>query len=323
MCVARASALGVVLAGDDVSKAGLCHDVYGGLSCLYELLHIGWGEPLEGCSDVRIEFAKMLDHHQLALVGELCDHATAVLLAAGGFGKPMNQVGGSLGTALIMSFSAMGMAASRTDGVGQLAAGYHFSFGAVLALAVVVCVRVALCVSNRQSDRDLVQEPQVAVDVDGVKHTVVEVMGKSPVTIPATAHMAEAARVLVASGASGAIVTERDGSVQGFLSNGDILKFFGDEMRAISGGGFMVLRELDDESAFERVKRLADINVGRMATEQVVSVGPDVSFGEACRILAEKRLKELPFVEDGRLVGALHRSDLMRAIASMLEDEER
>lgn len=151
-----------------------------------------------------------------------------------------------------------------------------------------------------------------------------EVMDAHPLTVPSSANMAEAARALAASGASGAIVTGADGSIDGFLSNGDVLRYFGDEMRAITGAtGILVLRQLDDESVFERVGRMNDINVGQMATSQVVSVGSDVSFEEACRVLAEKRLKELPVVEDGKLIGALHRSDLMRAIASMLEAAER
>ena len=253
-----------------------------------------------------------------SLDNELVQHATAVT-------NTMNQVGGSLGTALIMSFSVVGMqAAAPASGVEQLAAGYHVSFGAVLALAVVVFLLVVFCVRNKKTDKAPSQGDTSVVDAHGVRHSVADVMDRAPLTIPESAHMAEAARTLAASGASGAIVTGADGSVRGFLSNGDVLRYFGDEMQAVFGAtGFVVMRQPDDESASERVKRLSDINVGRMATRQVVSVGPDVSFEEACRVLAEKRLKELPVVEDGKLIGALHRSDLMRAIASMLEDAER
>lgn len=97
-----------------------------------------------------------------SLDNALVQHATAVT-------NTMNQVGGSLGTALIMSFSAMGMAsASQFGGVEQLAAGYRFSFGAVLALAIVVCVLVVLCVRNRKSDKEPVQESHSTVDAEGV-----------------------------------------------------------------------------------------------------------------------------------------------------------
>lgn len=254
-----------------------------------------------------------------SLDNELVQHATAVT-------NTMNQVGSSLGTALIMSFSAVGMsmASPSVSTTDRLAAGYHVSFAAVLALSLIALVLIVVCVRNRKNDKDPVRGSSSAVDAQGVQHTVAEVMDARPLTVPSSANMAEAARALAVSGASGAIVTGADGSVEGFLSNGDVLRYFGDEMRAITGAtGILVLRQLDDESVFERVGRLNDINVGQMATSQVVSVGSDVSFEEACRVLAEKRLKELPVVEEGKLIGALHRSDLMRAIASMLEAAER
>lgn len=254
-----------------------------------------------------------------SLDNELVQHATAVT-------NTMNQVGSSLGTALIMSFSAIGMsmAASDASSIEQLATGYHLSYTVVLVLALVVLLLVLACVRNRKGDKSPVRGSSHAVDAAGVEHSVAEVMDMHPLTIPASAHMGEAARALAASGASGAIVVGSDGSVEGFLSNSDVLRYFGDEMRTITGAtGIMVLRQLDDETAFERVRRLNDINVSQMATKQVVSVDPDVSFEEACHVLADKRLKELPIVKDGKLIGALHRSDLMRAIAGMLEDDER
>ena len=254
-----------------------------------------------------------------SLDNELVQHATAV-------SNTMNQVGGSLGTALIMSFSAIGlsMAAPGASPVEQLATSYHLSFAAVLVLALIVLALVALCVRNRKGDKDPVRGSSTTVDPAGMQHTVAEVMDTHPLTIPASAHMGEAARALATSGASGAIVVGSDGMVEGFLSNGDVLRYFGDEMQSVTGStGILVLRQMDDENVYERVKHLNDINVGQMATRQVVSVGPDVSFEEACHVLADKRLKELPVVEDGKLIGALHRSDLMRAIAAMLEDAER
>lgn len=254
-----------------------------------------------------------------SLSNELVQHATAV-------SNTMNQVGGSLGTALIMSFSAVGMAmaAPGASSVEQLMAGYHLSYAAVLVLAIIVLVLVVVCVRNRKGDKDPVRGSSTTVDPAGVQHTVSEVMDTRPLTILASAHMGEAARALAASGASGAIVVGSDGAVEGFLSNGDVLRYFGDEMQSVTGStGILVLRQMDDENVYERVRHLTDIDVGQMATKQVVSVGPDVSFEEACHVLASKRLKELPVVEDGKLIGALHRSDLMRAIAGMLEDTER
>ena len=117
-----------------------------------------------------------------SLDNELVQHATAV-------SNTMNQVGGSLGTALIMSFSAIGlsMAAPGASPVEQLATSYHLSFTAVLALALIVLVLVALCVRNRKDDKDPVRGSSTTVDPAGVQHTVAEVMDAHPLTIPASA----------------------------------------------------------------------------------------------------------------------------------------
>ena len=38
-------------------------------------------------------------------------------------------------------------------------------------------------------------------------------------------------------------------------------------------------------------------------------------------MLAEKRLKQLPVIEDGKLVGTLHRHDLMDFLSDVMKDE--
>lgn len=249
-----------------------------------------------------------------SLDNDLVQHATAA-------SNTMNQVGGSLGTALIMSFSALGTSAAFQGTEAERAfAGYHLSFAVVLALAAVVVALVVLFVRDRADDRAPDRSAGTTVDERGVRHTVAEVMDDRPLVIPASAHMGEAARILAESGASGAVVEDADGTVRGFLSNSDVLRFFGDEMQtAVGTSGFVALRSVDSENVRDRAGRLADINVLEMATVPVVSVAPDVSFEEACRILADRRLKELPVVEDGRLVGALHRRSLMQAVASLLD----
>lgn len=250
-----------------------------------------------------------------SLDNELVQHATATT-------NTMNQVGASLGTALIMSFSALGVSlATQQSGTEVLASGYHLSYLVILVIAVAVGLLVLFSVKNKKTDKEPVQAKSSVVDSRGVRHTVMDFIDKHPLTIPVGAHMSDAAHVFGSTGASGLIVVDDNRMVKGFLSNSDLLKFFGDEMESITGtNGFLVTRLPDDESVLERVSRLSGIEVQELATKNVVSVGPDVSFEEACHVLAEKRLKELPVVKDGKLVGSLHRNDLVRAISFMLED---
>lgn len=246
-----------------------------------------------------------------SLDNELVQHATSVT-------NTMNQVGGSLGTALIMSFSALGTSLATQGGeLERTFAGYHLSFEVALVLAIIVCLLIVFCVRNRKSD----PVPAQASAREARPNSVAEVMDAEPLTVLADASMGDAARHLSASDASGVVVVDPDRTVRGFVSNSDILRFFGDEMQSATGAsGFVALRMPDDEMVRDRAARMADIDVMEVATKKVVGIAPDATFEEACRLLAEKRLKALPVIDDGKLVGVVRRRSLMRLISDMLED---
>jgi CBS domain-containing protein len=61
-------------------------------------------------------------------------------------------------------------------------------------------------------------------------------------------------------------------------------------------------------------RKVADI-----MTRQLITVAPDASIAEACRLLHDHRLRRLPVVESDRLVGMIARVDLVRAVATSAE----
>lgn len=184
-----------------------------------------------------------------------------------------------------------------------------------MALAFIVAF-----VRNKKGDS--VPESTVRPSKSGLANVVSGVMDPNPLVIPFDASMAYAARMLASRGASGAVIAESDGLVRGYISNSDILKFFGDEMQTVTGAsGFMALRQLDNEDVLDRASRLGGIKAIEAATRKVVGISMDASCEEACRMLAEKRLKELPVIEDGRIKGVVRRRDLMVLIAGLLEEE--
>lgn len=44
----------------------------------------------------------------------------------------------------------------------------------------------------------------------------------------------------------------------------------------------------------------------------MIAVKSDSSLEDACRLLSEKRIKKVPVVEEGELVGSLSRADVIR-----------
>ena len=81
----------------------------------------------------------------------------------------------------------------------------------------------------------------------------------------------------------------------------------------------MLYRVPDNENFMERVAELIDLNVMRIATKNTVSVQSGSELDEACRLMADKRIKKAPVVDqDGVLVGSISRSDIVRATMANL-----
>ena len=63
---------------------------------------------------------------------------------------------------------------------------------------------------------------------------------------------------------------------------------------------------------------LTKLTVGEVMTKAVITVEPERPIEEAARLLLEHRIGALPVVNDGRLVGILTETDLLRAFVYSL-----
>ena len=85
----------------------------------------------------------------------------------------------------------------------------------------------------------------------------------------------------------------------------------------------MLYRVPDDQSFVGRVAELLDLNVMRIATKNVISVDSGSELDKACHLLAEKRIKKAPVVDEkGILIGSLSRSDIIRSTMANLASIE-
>jgi CBS domain-containing protein len=70
------------------------------------------------------------------------------------------------------------------------------------------------------------------------------------------------------------------------------------------------------------LRKPEETQLGLLMTPKPVTIGPDASVSEAARILVTKKIRRLPVVEDGHLVGLLSVADLIHAIAQKkIKDE--
>ena len=121
--------------------------------------------------------------------------------------------------------------------------------------------------------------------------------GHSVVTITGSRTVLDAVRRLVEHGIGGLVVTEGD-ELRGIITERDVLRL---TARAAA--------ELDS------------IRVADAMTREVVTASPDDEMHEMMGVMTERRLRHLPVVENGRLIGIVSIGDLVNACRTLAEQE--
>ena len=143
-----------------------------------------------------------------------------------------------------------------------------------------------------------------------------DVMQRELITTTAETAIDDAVRLMVAHRISGLPVVDATGALLGILSEGDLLRRteLGTQARTPAWIGWLTGQ---GRAAREYVREHAR-KVGEIMTTPAISVAPQTELAEVVALMESRRIKRVPVVEDGRLVGMLTRCDLMRALESLL-----
>ena len=139
-----------------------------------------------------------------------------------------------------------------------------------------------------------------------------DVMTTSVATIRADATVQDAAKLMLARRVSALPVTDSKNRVIGIVSEGDLMR------RAALGTDTprsWWLRLFGEDVARDYMK-VHGTSVGDVMTSPAVSVRRATSLRELAHLLEKHRIKRVPVVEGGRLVGIVSRADLVRQIAT-------
>jgi CBS domain-containing protein len=122
----------------------------------------------------------------------------------------------------------------------------------------------------------------------------------------------EAAVLMARRGISGLPVVDDAGRVVGILSEGDLI------IRQKPREPLPWWRQFfaDAEGLARDYRKAVGTTAGEVMTTEVLCIGPEAPVAAAAVILDERRIRRLPVVADGRLVGIVSRGDLVRALAS-------
>ena len=120
--------------------------------------------------------------------------------------------------------------------------------------------------------------------------TIRDVMTPDPVTVPETASVVEAARLMRDRDVGSIVVTTVDGRARGLVTDRDVT------VRVVAEG-----------------RDPATTTVGDTASRELTSVSPDTPVEEAVRQLRGKAIRRLPVMEGDRVVGIVSIGDIAMA----------
>ena len=143
---------------------------------------------------------------------------------------------------------------------------------------------------------------------------VQDVMTKDVVSVRPEMSVREVAAVMADKRISGVPVTMSDGRLVGVVSQSDLLHRaeLGTERRRKWWLGILA----DDRRLAKEFSQAHGQTARDVMARHVVTIDGDMDLAEAAELLDSHRIKRLPVVRDGQLVGMLTRTDHVRAFAS-------
>ena len=262
-----------------------------------------------------------------------------VIQHAQGVSNTLNQVAASMGTAVLVSISALApLMAPDAASLEQSYLGDHLAFTTTFVLMCVAGLVILIFVRDKGKGAAAAdargQEPvDYAAGFDGVTadvpreaaldptrlYVASDVMNRHPVCASSEDTMAEVIRLMAANETSGLPVVDGSGALVGFVSDGDVASYLGKTEISLLDSTLNIYRYVDDTEAMDRLRGLLALNVMDVATHRVISVGVDTPVDEVCQLFASKRIKKVPVVCDGKLVGALSRRNIMHSLAEAID----
>ena len=222
------------------------------------------------------------------------------------------QIAGCVGTSLAASIygavTASNMEAGNSE-FDSLLTGFR---GAVVLVVVTSIIGIILAFLAYRSKRpvEAAQHPE---------NTVGAIMKTDVYTLSSDQTVLSALQTFTERGISGAPILHPDGSLAGFLSDGDVMRYLS-ATHPSSTSIYSYAIGADDDLA-QAMSDLAGLNVMRLATRDVLTIDASSSIADAVAALSDANIKKVPVVrgENGPVVGIMSRSAINRlAIGSYL-----
>jgi len=145
----------------------------------------------------------------------------------------------------------------------------------------------------------------------------IDVMTTNVITVEPNTSVQELATLLSERGISGVPVVDRDNHLVGIVTEGDLLHRTetGTERRTQRRRSRWLDSFASDQEAARDYVKAHGLIVREIMTPEVISVSDTAELADIATLLGTKRIKRVPVLRDGKLVGIVSRANLERALA--------
>jgi CBS domain-containing protein len=143
-----------------------------------------------------------------------------------------------------------------------------------------------------------------------------DIMTAPVVSTKVDSSVLEAGELMRKSHISGLPVLDDHGHLAGIVTERDFLRPPGDGTKAERPRWFELLGA--EPTRLEELAAHCALKIGEVMTRDPVTVVEDTPVLEVVRLMDRRKIKRLPVMRDGQLVGIVSRADLLRALMKTL-----
>ena len=250
----------------------------------------------------------------------------------------MQQVLGAVCTAVATNLLATGQqsyfAAGGTDSALAFTQGAHYGFTFTLVLAVlgfILATRIKKLTAPAEDAKDVPAgkatsaQPIDTSEQGTLRHipSLSDLMHSDVYTVGDEQSALDALRLFSERGISGAPVVNREGSLVGFISDGDVIATLSRQTPSFTSGFYIAAISEDEEELGRKLDALTSTCVSDIMTHNVVSTQISDDVRDVCKVLSERHLKKIPVLDGGHMVGIINRSDVTSYAVSIYETEAK